>query len=90
MKPKPWKTLSTKMIYENPWMQLREDIAELPNGRSTIYGVVVFGDCVGVLPFVDEDQVMLESLRIKAFRDVGVAYGENQQPTYNNIMWVFR
>ncbi len=36
------------------------------------------------------DQVMLESLRIKAFRDVGVAYGENQQPTYNDIMWVFR
>ena len=59
MKPKPWKTLSTKMIYENPWMRLREDIAELPNGRTTIYGVVVFGDCVGVLPFVDEDHVML-------------------------------
>jgi hypothetical protein len=39
---------------------------------------------------VYEDQVMLESLRIRAFRDVGVAYGENQQPTYNDIMWVFR
>lgn len=37
-----------------------------------------------------EDQVMLESLRIKAFRDVGVAFGENQQPTYNDILWVFR
>ena len=48
MKPKPWKTLSTKMVYENPWMRLREDIAELPNGRTTIYGVVVFGDCVGI------------------------------------------
>jgi len=47
------------MIYENPWMKLREDVAELPNGRSTIYGVVVFGDCVGVLPFVDEDHVLL-------------------------------
>ncbi len=39
---------------------------------------------------VYDDKVMLESLRIKAFRDVGVAYGENQQPTYNDIMWVFR
>lgn len=37
-----------------------------------------------------EDQVMLEALRIKAFRDVGVAFGENQQPTYNDIMWIFR
>ena len=59
MKPKPWKTVSTRMVYENPWMRLREDIAELPDGRTTIYGVVVFGDCVGVLPFVDEDHVLL-------------------------------
>lgn len=39
---------------------------------------------------VYEDEVMLESLRIRAFREVGVAFGENQQPTYNDIMWVFR
>ncbi len=39
---------------------------------------------------VFENQVMLESLRIRAFRDVGVAFGENQQPTYNDIMWIFR
>lgn len=39
---------------------------------------------------VYENEVMLESLRIRAFRDVGIAFGENQQPTYNDIMWVFR
>jgi hypothetical protein len=40
---------------------------------------------------VYQNEVMLEALRIKAFRDVGVAYGENQQPTYvYDIMWVFR
>lgn len=40
---------------------------------------------------VYEDQVLLESLRIKAFRDVGVAFGENQQPVYNyDVMWIFR
>lgn len=39
---------------------------------------------------VFENEVMLESLRIRAFRDVGVAFGENQQPTYNDIMWIFR
>ena len=37
-----------------------------------------------------EDQVRLEELRIRAFRDIGVAWGLNQQPTYNNILWVFR
>jgi ADP-ribose pyrophosphatase len=59
MKPKPWKTLSSRPIYENPWMRLREDVAEMPGGRTTIYGVVTFGDCVGVVPFVDDDHVLL-------------------------------
>jgi ADP-ribose pyrophosphatase len=57
--PQPWKTLSTREIYKNKWMRLREDIAELPNGRTTIYGVCEFGECVGVLPFVDEQNVLM-------------------------------
>ena len=39
---------------------------------------------------VFENQVMLESLRIRAWRDVGVAWGKGQQPTYNDIVWIFR
>lgn len=31
----------------------------MPDGRTTLYGVVTFGDCVGVLPFVDHDHVVL-------------------------------
>jgi len=38
---------------------LREDVAQMPDGRTTIYGVVTFGRCVGVVPFVDADHVML-------------------------------
>jgi ADP-ribose diphosphatase len=59
MLPKPWKTLSTREVYRNPWMRLREDIAEMPNGRTTLYGVCEFGECVGVLPFVDDDHVVM-------------------------------
>ena len=59
MPPKPWKTLSSREIYKNNWMSLREDVAELPDGRTTIYGVCTFGECVGVLPFVDDDHVVL-------------------------------
>jgi 8-oxo-dGTP pyrophosphatase MutT (NUDIX family) len=59
MKHKPWKTLSSKSIYRNPWMSLREDIAEMPDGHTTLYGVVTFGDCVGVVPFVDDDHILL-------------------------------
>jgi len=63
---KPWKTLSTRPIYENPWIRVREDIAELPNGRTSIYGVVSTGKAVGVLPFLDEKHVLL----VRQFRYV--------------------
>ncbi len=55
----PWKTLGTKDVYRNRWLALREDVVELPNGRTTIYGVVDCGQCVGVLPFLDADTVLL-------------------------------
>ena len=72
MKPRPWETLSSKPIYENRWMRLREDVARMPDGRTTIYGVVTFGDCVGVVPFVDEEHVML----VRQYRYV---QGENHR-----------
>lgn len=59
MPPKPWKTLSSRPIYQNPWASVREDIAEMPNGKSTVYGVVETGEAVGVLPFVDKSNVIL-------------------------------
>jgi ADP-ribose pyrophosphatase len=31
----------------------------MPNGRTTLYGVVTFGHCVGVVPFLDDGRVLL-------------------------------
>jgi ADP-ribose pyrophosphatase len=59
MPPKPWKTLSSRTVYKNPWTSVREDIAEMPNGKTTLYGVIECGQCVGVLPFVDADHVVM-------------------------------
>ena len=72
MKPKSCKTLQSKLVYENPWMSLREDIAEMPDKQTTVYGVVTFGDCVGVVPFVDADHVLL----VRQYRYV---QGENHR-----------
>lgn len=55
----PWKTTSSRPVYENPWIKVREDIAELPGGQTTVYGVVQCSECVGVLPFVDKERVLL-------------------------------
>ena len=53
-------------------MRLREDIAELPDGRTTIYGVCEFGECVGVLPFLDDQNVVM----VRQYRYV---HQENQR-----------
>jgi ADP-ribose diphosphatase len=54
-----WRTLSTRPVYANPWIRVREDIAELPDGRTTLYGVVECAPAVGVLPFLDARTVVL-------------------------------
>jgi len=72
MPPKEWKTLSSRPVYENPWTSVREDIAEMPNGKTTVYGVVECGHCVGVLPFLDNQQVVL----VRQYRYV---FGENNR-----------
>ena len=54
-----WRTLSTRSIYANPWIRVREDNAELPDGRTTVHGVVESKPCIGVLPFLDADTVVL-------------------------------
>jgi rSAM/selenodomain-associated transferase 1 len=55
----PWRTVSSKRVYANKWISLREDLVALPDGRTTIYGVVTCGECVGLLPFLDADTVLL-------------------------------
>lgn len=55
----PWRTLSTRPVYANKWISVREDTVGLPDGRTTLYGVVTCGQCVGLLPFVDRHTVLL-------------------------------
>lgn len=62
----PWRTLSSRQIYNNRWLSLREDQVALPDGRTSIYGVVTCGHCVGILPFIDPKTVLL----IKQYRYV--------------------
>jgi 8-oxo-dGTP pyrophosphatase MutT (NUDIX family) len=56
----PWTTLSSRAIYENPWIKVREDQVLRPDGQPGIYGVVHFrNNAVGVLPVDDEGHVWL-------------------------------
>lgn len=55
-----WKCLNQRIVYENPWITVHEDQVQLPDGQSTIYGVVNSkSDFVGVVPLLDSETVVL-------------------------------
>ncbi|HEX6184069.1 MAG TPA: NUDIX hydrolase [Pyrinomonadaceae bacterium] len=46
----PWEKVSTRVVYDNPWIRVREDEVVRPDGLPGIYGVVHFKNvAVGVL-----------------------------------------
>ncbi|MBU1054909.1 MAG: NUDIX hydrolase [Proteobacteria bacterium] len=55
----PWKTVSTKTIYENPWLRLREDEVIRPDGKDGIYGVVEIKPSIGVVAINEKDEIAI-------------------------------
>jgi 8-oxo-dGTP pyrophosphatase MutT (NUDIX family) len=56
----PWKTLSSRSVYENPWIQIREDQVINPSGGKGIYGVVhMKNKAIGVIPLDHEGYTYL-------------------------------
>ncbi len=56
----PWRTHSTREIYQNPWISLREDAVTRPDGEPGIYGVVTMKNtAIGVLPVHDDGSITL-------------------------------
>lgn len=56
----PWVVLSTRRIYENPWIAVEERDVLNPAGKPGIYGIVRFRKlAVGVLPIEADGTVHL-------------------------------
>ncbi|MGZ3686877.1 MAG: NUDIX domain-containing protein [Bdellovibrionota bacterium] len=50
----PFKILSSRKIYENPWIELKEHRILGPSGKPGIYGVLHFKNrAVGIVPYED-------------------------------------
>ncbi|NUU16145.1 NUDIX hydrolase [Cellulomonas humilata] len=55
-----WHTLGSTTVYENPWIRVREDAVDRPDGTPGIYGVVeVRHPAVFVVPLTDDDEIVL-------------------------------
>jgi 8-oxo-dGTP pyrophosphatase MutT (NUDIX family) len=55
-----WKCLQQDIVYDNPWIRVYEDKVQLPNGHTTLYGIVESKSAfVGVVPLLDSKTVIL-------------------------------
>jgi len=54
-----WTPLSSSIRWTHGKLALREDAWRLPDGREIVYPVLVVGVAVGIIPFVDDDHVLL-------------------------------
>jgi ADP-ribose pyrophosphatase len=69
------KRLSSRLVYENPWTRVREDIIERADGHRGVYGVVEKDPACIVIP-LDGEWIWL----VHQFRyTVGAAYFELPQ-----------
>ena len=59
MTPKPYQTLNQRLLYQNPWYQLRQDDVVLPNGEQTLYNVIDKSNAAWVVPVLRDGRVVL-------------------------------
>ena len=65
-----WRAHAERLVYDNPWITVREYDAEAPTGARTIYGVVSFKNlAMGVLPVFDDGTVLLVGQQRFPLRD---------------------
>lgn len=55
----PWKTVSSKVVYQNPWITVREDQVIRPDGQPGIYGVVETRIAAGVIALDANNDIYL-------------------------------
>lgn len=55
----PFKVRSSKTVYKNPWIKVREDKIIMPDGKEGIYGVVESKDSVIVVVLNDNEEIFI-------------------------------
>ncbi|MGE0587502.1 MAG: NUDIX domain-containing protein [Cyclobacteriaceae bacterium] len=56
----PWKKLSSRPIYDNPWINVEEHQVLNPAGKPGIYGKVHFKNkAIGIIPLNERDETWL-------------------------------
>lgn len=83
MRPRgrPWEELSSRTLYENPWLRLTEHEARAPTGSPASYAVVGFKNlAIGVLPIHDDGSVVMVGQHRFPCRDYSWEIPEGGEP----------
>lgn len=78
------KKLSSKTVYENPWMTVREDNVEFKNGHQGIYGVVDKPDFALIAPFDGEYLHFVKQFRYPIGRD-SIEFPQGSHPSDRSV-----
>ncbi|MBU6389469.1 NUDIX hydrolase [Patescibacteria group bacterium] len=54
-----WQQLDSRIVYQNPWIKVREDKVVRPNGQPGIYGVVMTPPSVMIVPLTENGEVYM-------------------------------
>jgi 8-oxo-dGTP pyrophosphatase MutT (NUDIX family) len=54
-----WRTISSKLVYRNPWISVREDQVVRPDGSPGLYGVVESRPSAFIVALSDADELLL-------------------------------
>jgi ADP-ribose pyrophosphatase len=57
------KTITSREVYRNSWLRVREDEIERDNGALGIYGVIDKDDCAVIIPIQDDRIYLVEQFR---------------------------
>ena len=78
---RPWRSHLEGVIYENPWIEVREHDAEAPTGARIVYGVVGFKNhAIGVLPIFPDGRIVLVGQHRFPFGDYSWEIPEGGSP----------
>lgn len=54
-----WRTINSKIVYENPWIKVREDSVIRPDGKKGIYGILEKNPGVFIIALDKDNSIFL-------------------------------
>jgi ADP-ribose pyrophosphatase len=84
---KKWKTISSKIAFDNPWFKVRQDQVELPNGKILDdYLVWLEGEIVLVVPVTQNNEFVLVKQYKHAYGDIVIEFPAGYVNEHENIL----